>query len=779
MHDTPIEDLLNIGIVITNDSCRYRYKLCVVCGYQEHEVENHKYNDDWDMRNSYDVRNPITGMFDIIPVEPYYLYTPSGDIIPGSDGMCVRYKSCINHGFLWNCPRLYDEPEPHVFNLYNECDVYEIFYGGKRQHSFALIGVFQWYLSLSEIGNYDEIVTWLNDSRSIVICRAGWCSRCRSSTGGPALKPQVNGWHEWEGMCRRTIVCVSNSQLPFSGPPRAVNQCNEILYEETKPHNIVGNTCVDCGYKERNDLCDFCDGELCEDCGECIDCGDCEHCPDCGGELCEDCNECKDCSLSPCEECCLHSWSGWAIQPHDETDCFRSRSCSKCDAIEEKTDEHTVSLSLESWAWDDMYWITTRFINSWLPDITVTLGEDACQFRYRECVVCSYLEYEIEDHKYNDDWDMRDVLYVTDWDDELGMGISREVPVEPHYIYRNWGEYFLGSTYRDMCCRVKFCQNPAGQGCPIFHEYPEPHELKLYNECSKWAVLHDGKRYHIFYTDWRYTTLEEIGSFDEIVEWVNDSKSWMTCAAGWCGKCMHGRNGNSLDRHIPQVNNWHEWEGMCRRTIVCISNSQADFSGFTTIDPCNDIIFEETKSHNIVGNTCVDCGYTDGGNTCTDIDCTDPNCPEHGVGNNKCYFCWGTEKCGICGACSVCGECRHCTDCNNMVWHDFEQYDPELGYHWIIVPELIGDGAWEDIIEWLSNEQNFINCFGSKCSKCSNWQGTKVTPIINNWHEIVYSNGYSVCTRKVTCSGCGGIVYGEAKEHNFVGNTCVECGATK
>jgi len=114
-----------------------------------------------------------------------------------------------------------------------------------------------------------------------------------------------------------------------------------------------------------------------------------------------------------------------------------------------------------------------------------------------------------------------------------------------------------------------------------------------------------------------------------------------------------------------------------------------------------------------------------------------------------------------------------------MVWHDFEQYDPELGYHWIIVPELIGDGAWEDIIEWLSNEQNFINCFGSKCSKCSNWQGTKVTPIINNWHEIVYSNGYSVCTRKVTCSGCGGIVYGEAKEHNFVGNTCVECGATK
>jgi hypothetical protein len=406
------------------------------------------------------------------------------------------------------------------------------------------------------------------------------------------------------------------------------------------------------------------------------------------------------------------------------------------------------------------------------------LGEDACQFRYRECAVCSYLEYEIENHIYNDDWDMRSVFDVSDWDEEIGMWIGREVPVEPYYIYRNWGEYFLGSAYRDMCCRVKFCQNPAGQVCPILHEYPEPHEFMLYNECSKWAVLHDGKRYHTYRTDWMSTTLEEIGGFDEIVEWLNDSKSWMICAAGWCGRCMHGRYGNSLERHIPQINNWHEWEGMCRRTIVCISNSQADFSGFTTIDPCNDIIFEETKSHNIVGNTCVDCGYTIGGITCSGLDCTDPNCTEHGNSTyDECFFCGGTERCVRSGTCIVCSFLRHCADCDNRVWHNFEQYDSDFGEHWTIVPELIGDGSWDDIIIWLSNSQNFISCFNTKCSSCTIGEGTRITHSIHNWHERIYSNGFTSCFRAVVCSDCGDNVFAEAKVHNYEGNICTDCGA--
>jgi len=202
---------------------------------------------------------------------------------------------------------------------------------------------------------------------------------------------------------------------------------------------------------------------------------------------------------------------------------------------------------------------------------------------------------------------------------------------------------------------------------------------------------------------------------------------------------------------------------MCRRTIVCISNSVLDYSDavFREIDPCLDILFEETKLHNMVGNSCVDCGYTEGGYTCADLDCVDPNCPEHGVGNhNKCHFCLGTDKCGVCGACSVCGECRHCTDCNVIVWHSFEQYDPELGEHWSIAPELIGDGTWDDIILWLSNSQNFISCFNTKCSSCTIGDGTRVTHSIHNWHERIYSNGFTSCFRAVSCSDCGDYVFG-------------------
>jgi len=162
------------------------------------------------------------------------------------------------------------------------------------------------------------------------------------------------------------------------------------------------------------------------------------------------------------------------------------------------------------------------------------------------------------------------------------------------------------------------------------------------------------------------------------------------------------------------------------------------------------------------------------------MDCADPHCPEHGNSSkNKCYFCGDNESCNLCNACVICDNCRHCTDCGARVWHHFEQDDPELGYHWTIVPELIGDGTWEDILLWLSNEQNYINCFGAKCNSCTTGQGTKISPIVKDWHERSYLNWFSACYRAISCSDCGDDVFYEAKVHNFNGNICVDCGATK
>jgi len=162
------------------------------------------------------------------------------------------------------------------------------------------------------------------------------------------------------------------------------------------------------------------------------------------------------------------------------------------------------------------------------------------------------------------------------------------------------------------------------------------------------------------------------------------------------------------------------------------------------------------------------------------MDCVDPHCPEHGnSSNNMCYFCGDNVRCNKCNACVNCDNCRHCTDCGARVWHHFEQYDPEFGDHWTIVPELIGDGIWEDILEWLSNEQNFINCFGIKCNICTTGQGTKISPIVKDWHERSYLNWFSACYRAISCSDCGDDVFYEAKVHNFNGNICVDCGATK
>jgi hypothetical protein len=545
-------------------------------------------------------------------------------------------------------------------------------------------------------------------------------------------------------------------------------------------------TCGECKDCDVFEHCLDCGGELCEVCEKCLDCEECEHCLDCGGKFREDCNECVECNTNPCQNCCIHSWSDWTVQSHDENGHTQSRSCSKCDAEDIRAESHTRNLSSVSWDWNVWDWVSVTQIKT-LEDLlntTITLGEDSCQYRYKQCVICDYLEYEVEDHKYNDDWDMRN--YYEIWN--VNTGKSDIVHVEPYYMYFSYNEDFVpgsgdGRGDSISCYRIKSCINFArSPDCPRLTDDKESHLFKMHNECQKWQIHFGEKRLHYFHDfneNKYYYSLSEIGNFDEIVTWLSKSGTRVHCSAGWCSRCSISSSRAAL---TPQITEWHEWEGMCRRTITCINNEQYDNSimMFITIDICYDILFEETKPHNMIGNTCIDCGYTEDSKECKDPECTKPDCPEHGNSiGKKCYFCWGTEKCGICGRCSVCFVCRHCTDCNDSVWHNFEQYDPELGYHLLIVPELIGEGTWEDIIEWLSNEQNFINCFGSKCSDCSNRQGTKITPIVNEWHEIVYSNGYSVCTRSITCSGCGDIVYDEAKVHNFVGDTCVDCGAIK
>jgi Leucine-rich repeat (LRR) protein len=419
-----------------------------------------------------------------------------------------------------------------------------------------------------------------------------------------------------------------------------------------------------------------------------------------------------------------------------------------------------------------------------LLNTTIVLGKDSCQYRYRQCVVCDYLEYEIEDHKHGDDWDIRDYYEFY----RIETGKWHIVPTEPYYVYIISLDLVPGSGDRlgnlDKCSRVKSCTNRGRDWtCPRFFDEPEPHVFKLYHECEKWEIYYGKERQHLFSNNGEkggiYDSLSEIGNFEEIVIWLNDSNSMVSCKAGWCIRCGVSGSRAAL---TPQINKWHEWEGMCRRTIICIDNSQYDTTNFTfiSIDTCNEILYEETKPHNVVGNTCIDCGYTVNGDTCTDFDCTDPHCPEHGnSSNNRCYFCGDNERCSLCNTCVNCDNCSHCTDCGARIWHNFEQYDPEIGYHWSIVPELIGDGTWDDIIEWLTNTQNFINCFGTKCSSCTTGQGKKITPIIKDWHERVYSDGFSACYRAIVCSECGDDVIAEAKVHNFKDDKCEDCGALK
>ena len=160
----------------------------------------------------------------------------------------------------------------------------------------------------------------------------------------------------------------------------------------------------------------------------------------------------------------------------------------------------------------------------------------------------------------------------------------------------------------------------------------------------------------------------------------------------------------------------------------------------------------------------IDCDNCNTNNGCDNCNCGDPFCPVC-ADFDKCYFCFASDRCNLCRACNVCDPCKHCSDCDKRVFHNFEQYHPLYGT-WFVSSEEIGDG-WDDILNWLTDDRNSVVCYGDLCFSCAGGQGTKITPIIGDWHEWTYSNGFSVCKRNMLCSHCNDIFYDEARVHDY------------
>jgi len=230
-----------------------------VCDYLDYEVEEHKYGDDWDIGTMFSRWNPVTESSDNFFLDPFYQYVMNYDLVPGSgDGLgsgdtCMRFKTCRNHIGWWNCPLVYDEAEAHVNKLFHECEKWEIVNGSGRYHTFHYFNFsvsheMIWYGSLSEIGGFDDIISWYNSSGASIFCNTGWCSRCSISKNSNNMNVIINDWYEWNGMCRRTIVCGYDLSFDTTAWEFiAIDPCDDIIYEETKPHNIVGGYCTDCG----------------------------------------------------------------------------------------------------------------------------------------------------------------------------------------------------------------------------------------------------------------------------------------------------------------------------------------------------------------------------------------------------------------------------------------------------------------------------------------------------------------------------------------------------
>jgi len=599
-----LEEIIDSEIDLDEDACRYRYRKCIICNFVETQIENHRYGDDWDKLNSYLVYDHETQHFTHVFVEPYYDYVIVTDPITLNIDTCTRYKSCKNMGYTW-CPKIYAEPEPHAFKKHDECERWFIVNGGNgRLHSFYDSGVSSYFETLSTIGDFDEITEWFGRQNTYLLCAAGWCDRCTIGSASPLQTPEINVWHEWEGMCRRTIVCKHDYAWNSGEKTNIkIEPCNTILYEETKPHNFIGVFCGDCGARE---LCIDCGGEICEFYGNCKDCYPCEHCLDCGGKFCDKCSECIDCNISPCDKCCKHSWGDWSEYVPYQFAHTRSRNCFKCGATNYDAAGHTTVTWLTSWTWYDWQWRTIEQINQvpLLQDIEIT--EDSCQFRFKTCVICNYLDFDIEEHTYGNDWDKRDRFNI--WNDETEE--IETIYFEPYYEFA----FMLDSETNDYpnCAKYKRCTNYAGgSSCPIIFDEPTPHEFKLYYECEKWITLKGERRTHSFSNPndgVNIRKLSEIGDFDDIVTWFNRAMSYMHCYNGWCSKCLLIKSPTSIR---PDFTEWHEWDGMCRRTIKCIHYrawNPYDLV-YIDIDPCNTILYEETKPHSMVEDICQDCGY--------------------------------------------------------------------------------------------------------------------------------------------------------------------------
>ena len=513
----------------------------------------------------------------------------------------------------------------YVYNL-NGAETHTLIFAKHRLHNNT-------WLSIPK--NYDELILLMEEAIATFgnpeYCNQwdhedyGWCMNCYDSDQiiiGECYLYACNDCNfgvyntlfvkmivvtEWyedserEGvsMCRSDIIC----NKPFYGVGSPTGYCETVLFTKIKAHNFIERFCEDCGARE---LCLVCGGEFCEFCDNCKGCETCIHCLECNGAFCIDCGECIDCNVNPCQRCCKHTWGDWSEYVQYSLVHTRKRDCTKCNATNYDAVGHSTSTWMTSWTWSEWQWRRIELINQ-IPELQeVELKEESCQFRYKICVVCDYIDYEIEEHSYGSDWDKSDTLYI--WNEETQK--QEPIFVEPYYIFT----LFLDPETNDYpaCTRYKTCTNRAGGWfCPRILDEPIPHEFTLYYDCEKWIIMKGEKRNHSFSNpnDGEYIRrLSEIGNYDDIVTWFDKPMTYIYCYYGWCSRCTTIKNPTSIR---PEFEGWHEWEGMCRRTVTCIHDRgwNAFDLVYIDLDPCNTILYEETKPHSIVGHFCEDCGY--------------------------------------------------------------------------------------------------------------------------------------------------------------------------
>jgi len=162
---------------------------------------------------------------------------------------------------------------------------------------------------------------------------------------------EITDWYEevesGVSMCRSDILCKKTFDSIL---------CDEVLFSKTKPHELDGRTCVDCGYEveecedpgcgdrecpEHGDvdinMCYFCSGTRgCRICLSCSNCDSHRHCVDCDSRVFHDFMQYDSVlgthwSIVP-ELIGIGSWSNimaWLLNPENYIACNGMR-CSPC-----------------------------------------------------------------------------------------------------------------------------------------------------------------------------------------------------------------------------------------------------------------------------------------------------------------------------------------------------------------------------------------------------------------------------------------------------------------